>query len=394
MEKRHIHIYFFLIILFISSCTINSNAPVVMPDINTIDIEGEEDDKPQQIQEEEPVVMVYYEEPVLNIFFHSLVARPETAFTCRLKDHYLEWYVTAGEYKKILYELYRKDYVLVDIKELYEVTYTDGRKNVNYKKPYIPEGKKPMVFSVDDLNYYENDRLYATIHKLVIDSNNRIAGWTASENGGELSYDLDVITYMEEFIRMYPDFSVRGARGIIALTGFEGVLGYKTHKLNSPEYETEKENAIKVVNRLKQIGWHFASHSWGHRNMQKESHARVIEDINFWVRDMHPIIGDTDLFIYPFGDGVENWEGRHKVLRDRNFNVFFGVGLGFTTIKSSNYIYFDRRNIDGFYFRVFKNRSDRLFNMEDVIDAEARMGRFPIKEQSNQGYPVPQPPIR
>ena len=333
----------------------------------------------QQIQAEEPRVMVYYEGPVLNIFFHALVARPETAFTGSMRNHYLKWFVTVGEFKKVLHELYKKDYVLVDIKELYEITYTNGRKNVNFKKPYIPEGKKPMVLSVDDLNYYKNDKRYATIHKLVIDNNNRIAGWTANESGGELSYDLDITTCMEEFIRIYPDFSIRGARGIIALTGFEGVLGYRTHELNAPEYETEKENAIKVVNRLKEMGWHFASHSWGHPNLREISFARFLRDMNLWDKEVRPIVGDTDLFIYPLGAGVENIEEKHKALRDNNFNVFFGVGLGFTMWQRQNYIYFDRRNIDGIYFSVFKNRKDRLFNIEDVIDEDARRGKFPSR---------------
>jgi len=32
-----------------------------------------------------------------------------------MKEHFLEWFVTADEYKKILYELYIQDYALVDI---------------------------------------------------------------------------------------------------------------------------------------------------------------------------------------------------------------------------------------------------------------------------------------
>jgi hypothetical protein len=284
----------------------------------------------------------------------------------------LEWYVTAGEYKKILYELYKRDFVLVDINELYEVTYVDGRKRVTAKKPLVPEGKRPMILSIDDLSYYDFARQYATVHKLVIDNNGRIAAWTDNESGGELSYDLDVVTYLEEFIRKYPDFSVRGARGIIALTGYEGVLGYRTHELDSPNYQEEKEKAIEVSNKLKELGWHFASHSWGHPNLPNISMTWFVNDANRWDREVRPIIGDTDLYIYPFGAGVEHIEERHRILRDRNFNVFFGVGNGWGYTQRQNYIYMTRRNIDGFYFRTFRNRADRLFDIEDVIDTEAR----------------------
>jgi len=331
---------------------------------------------PEIIEEEievvPPVVMVTYEEPVLNIFFHPLVARPEQAFRSKHRDFFLEWYVTASEYRNFLYEMYINDWVLVDINELYEVTYINGVKRVNYIKPLVPEGKRPMVLSIDDLSYYDFVRENASIYKLVIDENNQIAGWTPNENGDELSYDLDVVTYLEVFIKKYPDFAVRGARGIIALTGYEGVLGYKTHLLEAPEYETEKEEAIKVVNRLKELGWRFASHSWGHPNMPNVPMERFMRDTNRWDREVRPVIGDTDLFIYPFGAGVENIEERHRVLRDRGFNVFFGVGLGFITRERQSYIYMDRRNVDGNHFRTFRNRTDKVFDFEKVIDTEAR----------------------
>ncbi|MCL2764224.1 MAG: hypothetical protein FWD40_02945 [Treponema sp.] len=101
------------------------------------------------------------------------------------------------------------------------------------------------------------------MYKLVIDSKGSIAAWTDNGNGGELSYDLDAVTYLEEFIKQYPDFSVRGVKGIITLTGYECVLGYNTHQLNAPE----------------------------------------------------------------------NQEDKHRVLRNRGFNIFFGVGPGFGYIK-------------------------------------------------------------
>jgi len=315
-----------------------------------------------------PPVLIEYEGQLLNIFFHPLVARPQEAFRSRHRDHFLEWYVTASEYKKILYELYNLNYVLVDINQLYEVTVEGGRKKVTLKKPLVPEGKKPIVISIDDLNYYDNVREYASIDKLIIDEKGNVAGWTNTGGNGEISYDLDVVTYLEEFIRQYPDFSVNGARGIIALTGYNGVLGHRTHELNASGYQQEKEKATAVVNKLKQLGWRFASHSWGHPNMPEISMEWFIRDTDRWDREVRPVIGDTDLFIYPFGAGVEDIEAKHKILRDRGFNVFFGVGFGYTAVQRQEYIYMNRRNIDGNYFRTFRNRTDKLFDFDKVID--------------------------
>jgi hypothetical protein len=263
-------------------------------------------------------------------------------------------------------------YVLVHIDEFYEVIHVGGVKKVSAKKLLVPEGKKPMVISIDDLCYYELLRDNGFAHKLVIDENREIAEWTAGAGGGELSYDLDIITIIEGFIRRHPDFSVRGARGIIALTGYEGVLGYQTQNLDAPGYSKEAQEAVAVVNRLKELGWRFASHSWGHLNMPNVPISWFTYDLKLWDRQVRPIMGDTDLYVYPFGAGVEDQEDKHKILRAHNFNLFFGVGRGFGHSECGEYIYLDRRNIDGFYFRVFRNRQDKLFDFDKVIDKEYR----------------------
>jgi hypothetical protein len=317
-------------------------------------------------------VMVYYEGDLLNIFFHPLVARPEIAFKGSMKRHFLEWFVTAGEYKKILYELYIQNYVLVDINEFYTVTYTDKTKTVKAKKILVPQGKKPIILSIDDLSYYEHCRKNGVVHKLVLDEKGGIAAWTA----GELSYDIDIITITEDFIQKHPDFSIRGAKGIIALTGYEGILGHQTQAENSNArgYQKEIENAVLAVNKLKELGWRFASHSWGHLNMQNVPLSWLIYDNKLWDKEVKPILGETDLYIYPFGAVLENHEEKHKILRDRGINLFFGVGsgYGYKAGPESEYIFLTRRNIDGFYFRVFRNRDDKLFDIDVVMDKQNR----------------------
>ncbi|MCL2765855.1 MAG: polysaccharide deacetylase family protein [Treponema sp.] len=363
IKKSFIAVVFLLAFFTAISCIRTKDSVAV---IDTAELVTEPVvEEPEQVL---PVLEMFpYEGRVLNIFFHPLVARPEVAFNSRLRTHFMEWYVTAGEYQKILYELYLNDYVLVDIKELYDVSYTDGRKNVHGKKPMVPEGKKPLIISIDDLSYHTNVRQYASVHKLVIDDDGQIAAWT----DGELSYDLDVVTYMEEFVKKYPDFSLRGARGIIALTGYEGVLGYQTHLLDSPDYEEEKEKAMAVAEKIKELGWHFASHSWGHPDLSVVSMERFLRDTNRWDSEVRPILGDTDLFIYPFGEGVEEQAEKHAVLRNRGFNVFFDVGSGFGYHEGRNYIYFDRRSIDGVFFRTYRNQPF-LFDISKVVDSQAR----------------------
>jgi hypothetical protein len=350
---KHILACFFFFLLVSSCSTLKTNkSPVEKP------------------------VMEYYEGDLLNIFFHALIARPEIAFKGKRKDHYLEWFVTADEYKKILNELYLQNYVLVDIREFYTVTYTGNKKTVQTNKFLIPKGKRPFILSVDDLSYYETNRKNGTVHKLVLDKNGGIAAWTDTPSGGEISYDLDIITVTEDFIKKHPDFSIRGAKGIIAPTGFEGVLGYRTQADNSKAagYKKEVEDAVKVANKLKEMGWRFASHSYRHLNMPKVSMAKFVEDANLWDKEVKPILGETDLYIYPYGAALEKQEDKHKILRDRNFNLFFGVGSGYDCRigSKSEYIFLTRRNIDGCYFRTFRNSDKKLFDIDKVMDKQNR----------------------
>ena len=326
--------------------------------------------------------MVPYEGRLLNIFFHALIARPEIAFKGNMKEHFLEWFVTAEEYKKILDELYLQDYVLVDINEFYTVKYTNNIKTIEVKNFMVPKGKKPVILSVDDLSYYASNRRNGTVHKLVLDQNGNIAAWTASpsgggaSSGGEISYDLDIITITEDFIKQHPDFSIRGAKGIIALTGFEGVLGYRTQaeRSKTPGYQKEIEDAIVIANKLKELGWRFASHSYRHLNMPKASMSSFINDNRLWDNEVKPILGETDLYVYPYGASLEKIEEKHRILRSMNFNLFFGVGsgYGYRIGPKSEYVYLSRMNIDGRYFRQFRNRADRLFDINKVMDKQNR----------------------
>lgn len=48
---------------------------------------------------------------------------------------------------------------------------------------------------------------------------------------------------VEAFIQEHPDFSNNGARGILGLTGYNGILGYRTD--DSLATSTDNRNAAK-----------------------------------------------------------------------------------------------------------------------------------------------------
>ena len=49
-------------------------------------------------------------------------------------------------------------------------------------------------------------------------------------NTGEtfLTQDLDATPILDQFVLEHPDFSLNGAKAIFSLTGYQGILGYRT----------------------------------------------------------------------------------------------------------------------------------------------------------------------
>ncbi len=100
--------------------------------------------------------LVEYKGIVEHIFFHPLIIYPEKAFDGDyLSKGYNDWFVTVYEFKKIIESLYQKDYILVDINDTFDTAEICGTKMLVRKNLMIPKGKKPLIISIDDMNYYE-----------------------------------------------------------------------------------------------------------------------------------------------------------------------------------------------------------------------------------------------
>ena len=58
------------------------------------------------------------------------------------------------------------------------------------------------------------------------------------EDDGSISVgDYDMVPLIDRFVEEHPDFSYHGHKGIIALTGYNGILGYRT----DIAYKTRKD---------------------------------------------------------------------------------------------------------------------------------------------------------
>ena len=172
------------------------------------------------------VTYAAYDGIVEHLFFHPVVAYPELAFDGDAQANGIDDYmVTVDEYNKILQSVYDKGYVLVDIGDVWsETTGEDGQPKMVRNTLYLPEGKKPLILSYDDTNYYEYMLANGFTYKLVIGEDGKIASWGKDPQGNEVtSRDLDAIPILDKFVEEHPDFSRR--QGLPEPDGISGHPG-------------------------------------------------------------------------------------------------------------------------------------------------------------------------
>ena len=79
-----------------------------------------------------------------------------------------------------------------------------------------------------------------------------------------------------------------------------------------------------MAQALKEDGWLFASHTWGHVGLGEGSTTfeQFKADTDKWEERVEPLIGETDTLIYAFGGdigGVEPYQGeRFEYLKSKD----------------------------------------------------------------------------
>lgn len=328
-----------------------------------------------------------------HIFFHTLIADTDRAFDSDYTNAgYNQYMTTIKEFKAMLEELYKRGYVLVRIHDIArQVTDENGDLVFEQGDIYLPAGKKPIVMSQDDVNYYEymvdGDEDHIPDAKgdgfadhIIVGEDGYPTCTYVDANGQKLTGDYDLVPILEKFCQEHPDFSYRGARAIVALTGYQGAFGYRTNPrwieegiLTQEQLESERAEVKKVAQCLREKGWEIASHSWGHINFTNASAAKVAEDTQKWEDQIEAYVGETDIFIYPHGAdiaGVGKYSGeKYDTLYNAGFRYFCNVDSTEYWVQIwKAYVRQGRRNLDGYRMYYNPDLLDDLFNVEDVWD--------------------------
>jgi len=300
-----------------------------------------------------------------HVFFHSLIVYPELAFGPQSSQPqgYNYWMTTALEFQRMLPLLMERGYVLVRISDLYDV---DSLGNVTQRDLYLPEGKRPLLMSIDNVGYPENRKKEGFASRLFINQNNEVSAMIRNLEGLEIeSRTAEVFPIVDDFVKENPAFSYRGAKGLLGITGSWGIMGY------DPKITSEVATAKVIVQRLKETGWEFANHSYTHADGKYFSESSTLEGIkedtqlfNQWIT---PVIGESNVFIAPFGITLKG--ELYQYFIDEGYTFYLNVDRRSQPKIIGKSVLMPRINLDGFVMNKDKEYiTQHFFDVDKVYD--------------------------
>ncbi len=267
---------------------------------------------------------------IKNLSFNVLIADPDRAFADKENGKsYRNNFITVSEFTNILTQLHANGYVLVDLDDFIEATSTDGGVITYTNKPILlPAGKKPIMLTQTQVNYYgymvdgnddgTPDKDGAGFaNRLVLDGSGNLTCEMVDRAGNTVTGAYDMVPILNTFIKAHPDFSYRGARAIVSVSGYDGIFGYRGKEL---------EQAKPIVEALRRDGYTIACYTYGNVAYGNISAKRVQEDLGRWSAEIAPLLEKTDVLVYAKNSDLENYSGeKFDALTKAGFRFFLGL---------------------------------------------------------------------
>ena len=293
--------------------------------------------------------MVLWDDPgkVLHLSVQMLIADPERAFNDdSFASSFRKNFMTTEEFTRVLSILYDSGYMLVNTEDLITTTEGPTGGQIYASKPlYLPQGRTPLLLTQTNVNYpnYLIDSDWDNIpdkggcgfaSKLIVDDNGKLTCEYVDAEGNTLYGAYDMVPILEDFITSHPDFSYKGARATIAVSGYEGLFGHRTDpdlesKIGTAAYEAQLDEIRNIANTLTQRGYKLACFTYNDESYATMSATEISADLTEWVSEIVPIIGSLDTFVYArdgdIADSNTSYMGeKYQHLSDAGFRIFYG----------------------------------------------------------------------
>ena len=278
-------------------------------------------------------------------------------------SRYKKNYITTDEFSRILNQLYENGYVLVRLSDFaIPTTAEDGSVTVSRTSIRLPEGKKPILLTQEGVNYYSHTQRSGGFANCL----------TVSANGeltcklGESEGNFDLVPVLNAFLAEHPDFSYEGARATIAVSGYEGLFGMGL----------DQADAIRsVADKLRQQGYDIACYTYADMEYADFGVAGLQEDLEKWTEEITPILGETDILVYPTGGdikGQESYAGsKYEALHSYGFRYYVGVNNGTAWgMTTADYARHQRTLVTGANLAEHPEWYAGLFDAATVLSAE------------------------
>ena len=271
-----------------------------------------------------------------------------------------------------------------------EVVGADGTVTYASKSLMLPDGKKPIMITETMVNYFnymvdgngdgtpdKDGAGFAS--RLVVDDNGDIKAEMVDSNGQTVVGNYDLVPILEAFIKEHPDFSYRGARATLAITGHEGVFGYRTNSSVSTSkgtdyYNAQVAGAKEVADALKAAGYEIACYSYSNADYSTSSASEIKEDIENFTKEVVPIVGSVDTIVYARGTDIAStgsYSGsKYNVLAEAGYRYFIGKGNKASTDIYAEYVRQNRLMVTGSQMYYSSTTFSSYFDSKSVLNSQ------------------------
>lgn len=267
---------------------------------------------------------------VVNLSIPLLIADADRAFADKnYGGGYKKNFITTEEFYNLLVELYNNGYVLVSMDDLVAETGSAGAITYSTKTVALPEGKKPLMLTETQVNYYtymvdpDNDGVpdkngAGFASKLILQGDTFLNEMVTAD-GETVTGNFDIVPILEDFLQMHPDFSYQGARAILAVTGYNGIFGYRGDTL---------EDVVPLLEELRSRGYTIAFHSFANTDYKASNLVEITTDLERWEKRIIPTLGETNMLVYARATDIAapgTYSGdKFNLLQSHGFRYYVG----------------------------------------------------------------------